>query len=725
MGKYKTFGSRFDRVHRNDLNANFAAVEADINAQKGRVDDLIIGTPQPSEVVDSRGGFPVLGDRLESISSTVAQKVSKGEIVSADLKTLNESDRLGLANLKQEVIQAIAGTTAVNQIPADKSVTPIRTSFFNFGNNLFNKNDITSDKYVDSTTGNLVTATGFVVSGFINVSSSTAYIIKHARHYAFYDVNKTFISGLNAGSPFNNITFTTPSNCVYVKFSWTVAAVSVSIQQMNVGSTLLSYEEFKQFIPRELIQKPIIAGSDIEEKTIPLSKTLFYTESTNLYNKDAITNNAYVDSSNGTIVTGSNGFVACDFIPIKSSTAYAISRARHIAFYDTNKAFISGQTTTAGVVVNITTPSNAKYMRTSYYPSSDLLPIDYMQVNEGSTLLSFQKYGGFIPLTNIEPKKTVGVLPSTIHAVVGKEVYIYFQNILRDKLENYQIDVVCSIGNQETYRWTCTPASAGTYPLTINIYSDYVNLIASLSTNIVVKAANVGNGVNKKVIAIGDSTLNAGTATQRLLDLMAPDVMDVTLYGSRGTAPNVHEGRGGWAAATYLTNTVYAGDGLVNPFYNGGTFDFSYYMTQKGYPVPDYVVIWLGINDVFDPTTDGDLNILITTVLTKYDTIINSIKAYNSNIKIGVNITIPPNESQDAFGLAYGSGQTQWRYKRNNSLWIEQLINHFKSISGVYLIPMNNNIDCKNNINDGVHPKAEGYNQMGDALYYWMKSFEA
>jgi hypothetical protein len=73
MGKYKTFGSRFDRVHRNDLNANFAAVEADINAQKSRVDDLITGTPQPSEVVDARGGFPVLSGRLDDLSSSLAQ----------------------------------------------------------------------------------------------------------------------------------------------------------------------------------------------------------------------------------------------------------------------------------------------------------------------------------------------------------------------------------------------------------------------------------------------------------------------------------------------------------------------------------------------------------------------------------------------------------------------------------------------------------------------------
>jgi lysophospholipase L1-like esterase len=81
MGKYKTFGSRFDRVHRNDLNANFAAVEADINAQKGRVDELIIGTPQPSEVVDSRGGFPVLGERLNDLSSSLAQKAKEADLV--------------------------------------------------------------------------------------------------------------------------------------------------------------------------------------------------------------------------------------------------------------------------------------------------------------------------------------------------------------------------------------------------------------------------------------------------------------------------------------------------------------------------------------------------------------------------------------------------------------------------------------------------------------------
>lgn len=434
----------------------------------------------------------------------------------------------------------------------------------------------------------------------------------------------------------------------------------------------------------------------------------------NIFNKNTIINNNFIASGTGNLSAGT-GFVASDYIPIQGSTKYVFTALRHIAFYDGTKTYISG--VTANPIKNPytsdVTPFNAAYMRFSWYLPGDAITLDQQVVKK------------YVPV-GITPTP---ILPATIYGVVGKEINIYFQNILRDSLSKYQIEVTSSIGQQLSNKWTCIPNTAGTYPITLDIYSDFVNLVGSVSTNLVVKTTSVGNGVNKKVITIGDSTLNAGIATQRLLDLMTADVMDVTLYGSRGTTPNVHEGRGGWSASTYLTNTIYDGDSLINPFYNAGTFDFSYYMTQKGYPVPDYVVIWLGINDVFSPINDVDCQTSINTALTNYDTIINKIKAYNTNIKIGVNITIPPNENQDAFGLSYNSGQTQWRYKRNQHMWIEQLINHFKTMSGVYLIPMNSNIDTKNGFdissNGGVHPNTTGYNQMGDTLYYWLKSFES
>src|SRR5699024_6033479 len=239
-----------------------------------------------------------------------------------------------------------------------------------------------------------------------------------------------------------------------------------------------------------------------------------------------------------------------------------------------------------------------------------------------------------------------------------------------------------------------------------------------------------GSG-NKNVLVIGDSTINQNRPTQHLLDLTENDNMHITLLGTRGVGLNRHEGRGGWTFAKYRTNDIYGGE--VNPFYNPSTSDFSFnhYMTSQGITIPDYVIISLGINDTFSPTTDADARHKISTVFTDVDFIINDIKSYNENIKIGICLTIPPNENQDAFGLAYGNGQTQWRYKRNNAIWVQKLIEKYenKQLDNIFLIPDNSNIDCINGFdissNGGVHPNETGDLQRGNTFYYWLKSFES
>ncbi|NYE07277.1 hypothetical protein F4694_004062 [Bacillus niacini] len=111
MGKYGTLGSAFDRIFRNTLNKALDDVDTDIQAQKKRVDDLIVGTPQPSEVVDSRGGFPVLGDRLNDLTSNLAQSAKQLNNIAIDLMQDYGADFTGVSDhgsLLQQAIDFVA-----------------------------------------------------------------------------------------------------------------------------------------------------------------------------------------------------------------------------------------------------------------------------------------------------------------------------------------------------------------------------------------------------------------------------------------------------------------------------------------------------------------------------------------------------------------------------------------------------------------------------------------
>jgi hypothetical protein len=328
-------------------------------------------------------------------------------------------------------------------------------------------------------------------------------------------------------------------------------------------------------------------------------------------------------------------------------------------------------------------------------------------------------------------------IPSTIQAVVGKEINVYWDNIIYASDVNYQIDLDCAIGVQQQDRWTCVPTSAGTYSLDIRVYKNFT-LVKSVTTSIVVKAASVGNTITRKCLFIGDSTTDQGFFTQGILDNFTSDVMKVTLLGSRGTAPNSHEGRSGWTINQYYTDPT-------SPFVFSGAFNFAQYMTTKGYTGLERVIIHLGINDVFDYYDDVALNSKITTALSQYQSMVDNIKAYDSTIKIGIGVTIPPSRSQDAFGKNYTTYQTQWRYRRNWWLWSKALIDQFrlKEAQNIYVIPLNVNLDIANNMqtetvqvnarntativrqSNGVHPADIGYYQMSDVVFNWLKGFES
>ena len=179
---------------------------------------------------------------------------------------------------------------------------------------------------------------------------------------------------------------------------------------------------------------------------------------------------------------------------------------------------------------------------------------------------------------NVRKENNLGLeisLPAKIFGVVNRELNIYFNTIVNKRLTNYHLKVKSEKGKHESRRWTYIPSEAEIFEISIELYDDNGEFITSKSSLVIIQAERVGRGITKTAVVIGDSTVNASKITKRMLNNFSTDPMNLELIGSRGSAPNLHEGRGGWAAATYRTDHVC--DGKINPFYDEETSDFDLY----------------------------------------------------------------------------------------------------------------------------------------------------
>jgi lysophospholipase L1-like esterase len=408
-------------------------------------------------------------------------------------------------------------------------------------------------------------------------------------------------------------------------------------------------------------------------------------------------------------------------------------------------------------------------------------------------------------------------LPTTIYAAQGNEFNFYFDNAIAQKASDYNVNVELTTGAKhlkECMRIASADIAAGTYPLTLEYRSKVTNLVeASAICNIQRVASSQGTGLTKKVLVIGDSLINAGVITQTLLDdAGAPNI---TLQGTRGTAPNLHEGRGGWSIDDYtgvgrtyyrftvsgvsvtpainssgytdssgayyvvqetnitagsgtvtcslfsgtggtipsgnLTKVTGVGDATIafsdvttvsgNPFWNGSAVDFANYLSVNGFATPDIVIIALGINDVFVQTDDAAVTSLAASKAALLDTLVTSIHAHGATIKVGIALPTPPS-GQDAFGVNYDAGQYYARDKRNIYFWSKAFNAYYTGKEGAntYVLASNYALDTDRGYpvttaaasaritkvverqNNGVHPSNEGYQQIGDAMFAFIKA---
>jgi hypothetical protein len=117
--------------------------------------------------------------------------------------------------------------------------------------NMFNKLTASTDGFrVDAGTGTVLTSSGNSYSDWIAVKPNTRYTASNlnilgdatGHHCAFYDANKTYISGVVSSA------LTSPSNAVYLRISFTTSLKD--LVQLEEGSTVTPYEAYALVLPK-------------------------------------------------------------------------------------------------------------------------------------------------------------------------------------------------------------------------------------------------------------------------------------------------------------------------------------------------------------------------------------------------------------------------------------------------------------------------------------------
>lgn len=332
------------------------------------------------------------------------------------------------------------------------------------------------------------------------------------------------------------------------------------------------------------------------------------------------------------------------------------------------------------------------------------------------------------------------VMPSKCRVCEDIEMNFYFNNFIR-YVDSRKVQLMnmsnAKISNYTTFGRYTGVADSADFTTKAQIYSNDTDKAFMVSNDLTIHTVNksAGSGVTKKVLLIGDSLTDADASSGELVTMFGNDVMNLELIGTLGTAPNVNEGRAGWRAYTYCYcaqgSDDHSGLSYTNPFFNPSSnkFDFHYYMTQNGFSGVDYVFICLGTNDIgrSDHSTDAD-------IISYYDLMINSIKAYNPNIIIG--LWLPPTRALYANTNRKGIDGAL----RAHKLLIQTYGN--QESNKIYLVPVYFNVDPEHDYayqevpissrnqaftmmiaSDIVHPAVVGYKKIADVLFSYIKFF--
>ncbi|HDR4709720.1 TPA: SGNH/GDSL hydrolase family protein [Bacillus paranthracis] len=377
-------------------------------------------------------------------------------------KTNSNWDKLEKAH---NTLEKSSGLIASDVSSVQKQVDEILIK----GKNLFNKNDITRESYLDSNTGGIFSLPGYFVSDYIRVYSSDSYTLSPTNGNTtikYYDVNKSFIS--NGPAPNNgSMTFTPPSSCVFVRVGQQNGWLDST--QLELGSVKTPFEPYNIQVTGGSLKSESVPGSKLVDNSMPISKLDFNPvvgiEGKNLFNKNDITRESYLDGNTGGIFPLPGYFVSNYIIVNPNANYYLYGKvsSRRIAFYDNAKTFIKFLDAGTAFVA----PVNAKYLR--YSSKSEDLEIS--QIEKGSNFTGYERYGNKVDPTTITGKSISGrvlidgsITPEKMKGVkLGKNLFnkntiikgkfiVYSTGLLADNSSYFTSDYIPVESNLEYIR---------------------------------------------------------------------------------------------------------------------------------------------------------------------------------------------------------------------------------------------------------------------------------
>ncbi|MEG0927270.1 SGNH/GDSL hydrolase family protein [Chryseobacterium sp.] len=605
------------------------------------------------------------------------------------------------------------------------------------GKNIANPAKKQSGKYVNWETGTLDGNLAYNAYDKLAVDGNADYYLHAVSHFAWYNSTGVFISGVFVGG--SGLIAKSPSNAAYLSASFVSSNNQVQIEK---GTVATAYEPYYE------IQTITIPDLNVSEKQINFPISTVYGK--NRFDKEKTIAGKYVNAFTG-LLSDNPSYEASDYCYIKGLSQITLTSLYHIAFYDANKVFLSGREY-GGDTIDV--PVNAVWCRNSLLTGLS----DFFQIESGIFKTNYERFisQDGKQIENLLPEDIIDnniqstiVTPSVMYWLKGKEMNVYFDSSIYHPLgesRGFYNSVYSSEGKFMQEKFRVSPDVTFDFKLKTESAREFIEK----TTTVNVAAAASGTGITRKVLVIGDSTVNHGYTIKYISDFFANDNMHVEFIGTRTSQGVKHEGRSGWRLSNYMNDASF-GD-FSNAFWNGTKFSFSDYLTTSSQNMTDgdWVFIQLGINDIYSAALlNGSVNIYDLIFHTKkyLAEMIANIKSVNSNLRIGIIQTIPPAMSQDGTGNLLNSAIYSLEYYIKKGLvpWWNELLKTYDNTemrdNKIYLIGATSVLDRVNNFQkysqnidshntdsikvvvDDVHPSLAGYQQIGDAYIGVIKYF--